>query len=491
MHGDGGLPSQPAWTGFGPGAGGLDANGLIRRALDPLELMQRVADQALSMIAGAEGALVGLLIGEETLRYVCGAGNLRDFVGEPLALEGSLSGRAIRANSTLITDDTETDPRVNRSATRSFNVRSSVCIPLGRGGEPVGIINVSASVASAFDEHDVALLSSLADFMSTVIGAASDFMAISSRLLNVRRGEDAPAGGSVAADLAGRFVASVLNPAEAEEAAARRRVEALMRERAFSLVFQPVFSLRTGAASGFEALARFGEGNSPPPDVWLAEAHRVGLGVDLEVALVEAAIEHLDRLPAGAVMAVNAGPEAIVSARIAGALAGVDPSRIVVELTEHVAVEDYPMLAGILSDLREDGIRLAIDDAGAGFASLMHILKLAPDFIKLDRQLISGIDADPVRQCLASSLVRFAKETNAVIIAEGVETAAELKALDDLGIGQAQGFYLARPSSVGGLEQSTRRGSTRVRGSRAEEQERVLADGQDVGAAEPVASVRA
>jgi EAL domain-containing protein (putative c-di-GMP-specific phosphodiesterase class I) len=494
MHGAGPSPSQPAWTGFAADAGGLDANGLIRRALDPLELMQRVADQARSMIGGAEGALVGLLIGEETLRYVCGSGNLTKFVGEPLKLEGSLSGRAIRDNATLITDDTESDPRVNRSATRSFNVRSSICVPLGRGGEPVGIINVSASAPKAFDEHDVALLSSLADFMSTVIGAASDFMTISSRLMSARHADDAHASGKgqqvLDADLAGRFVASVLNPAEAEETAARRRIEELLRDRAYSVVFQPVFDLATGCASGFEALARFGDAGSPPPDVWLAEAHRVGLGLDLEVALVEEAITHLESLPPGAVMAVNAGPEAIASARIAGALAGADASRIVVELTEHVAVEDYPMLGGILSDLRNTGVRLAIDDAGAGFASLMHILKLAPDFIKLDRQLISGIDTDPVRQCLASSLVRFAEETGAAIIAEGVETAAELRVLDDLGIGQVQGFYLARPAAIRALEQSTQLGSARVRGGRDAELEPLTVASQSLHSVSAAAPAR-
>ena len=99
-------------------------------------------------------------------------------------------------------------------------------------------------------------------------------------------------------------------------------------------------------------------------------------------------------------------------------------------------------------------MRLAIDDAGAGFASLMHILKLAPDFIKLDRELINGIDIDPVRRALAGSLMRFAEDTGATLIAEGVETATELLALSDLGIRHAQGFYLARPM---GIEAAARR----------------------------------
>ncbi|HEY1833403.1 MAG TPA: EAL domain-containing protein [Solirubrobacteraceae bacterium] len=456
------FPSQTIWDGLGAGGDRLGEGGLIRRAIDPLELMQRVADQALAMISGAEGALVGLIIDGDHLRYVCGAGHLHDYVGERLALDGSLSGRAIHANSTLITDDTEQDPRVNRTATRSFNVRSSVCVPLGRGEQPVGIINVSSSCTGAFDGHDVALLSSLADFMSTVIGAASDFIAVSSRLLSAGR-EDAPAGDGLRADLAGHFVAGVLNPDGAEEMAVRERIERLLVGERYSLAFQPVFDIESGRPLGFEALARFGGEDAPPPDVWLAEAHRVGLGVDLEGALVEKAIACLDRLPGDALLAVNAGPEALVSARMADALARVDPARVVVELTEHVAVQDYPLLAEALSELRARGIRLAIDDAGAGFASLMHILKLAPDFIKLDRQLISGIDRDPVRQCLASSLMRFAEETGAEIVAEGVESASELGALRQLGIRRVQGFHLARPVALDELGPASMRGEQRIR----------------------------
>ena len=211
-----------------------------------------------------------------------------------------------------------------------------------------------------------------------------------------------------------------------------------------------------------EALARFGEEGSPPPDVWFALAHRVGLGVELELALIEAALAEISRLPEGTVISLNAGPEALASKRIPAALANVDPARVIVELTEHAAVEDYPKLCESLAGLRAAGVRLAIDDAGAGFASLMHILKLAPDFIKLDRELVCGIDLDPVRRSLAHSLMRFAEDTGAMLIAEGVETATELKVLRDLGISRAQGFYLARPVPVQELERRIRNGAERL-----------------------------
>ena len=118
------------------------------------------------------------------------------------------------------------------------------------------------------------------------------------------------------------------------------------------------------------------------------------------------------------------------------------------ELTEQVRVDDYPLLSHTLEQLRSLGVRLAIDDTGAGFASLAHILKLAPDLIKLDRELTSGIDQDPVRSALGAALVSFASSTGAEIIAEGIETAGELNVLRKLGIRYGQGFLLCRPTTI-------------------------------------------
>ncbi|HEX4436180.1 MAG TPA: EAL domain-containing protein [Solirubrobacteraceae bacterium] len=445
---------------------------LIRQTIDPLALMQRVADQLVAMIDAADGALVGLLIDSKTIRYLCGSGYLSGFAGERLALEGSLSGNAIRTRRTLITDDTEADGRVNRDATRSFNVRSSVCVPLGRGDVPVGVLNISSARPGAFCQEDVSLLGGLAEFVSTAIGAATDLMTITARMCGLRRSETDSIAGLQAAGVPGgretpglrdQFVANVLDPAGAERIAARERIERAMDERQFEIAYQPVFDLRDGSMFALEALARFAPDPYRPPDVWLAEAHQAGLGVELELALLRAAVERVGELPEGALLTLNAGPEAICSRGIADVLAGVDPRRLVIELTEHVAVEDYPALAEALSGLRAAGVRLAIDDAGAGFASLMHILRLAPELIKLDRELISGIDLDPVRRSLVGSLLRFAEETGARIVAEGVEAATELAVLDELGIHHAQGFYLARPAPLQDLAAIAHGGAARVR----------------------------
>ena len=441
---------------------GVDALGeLIRETIDPLQVMQRVADQVVETIGAADGALVGLVVDSETIRYVCGSGHLSGFVGESLTRQGSLSGIALRSGRTLITDDTERDGRVNREATRAFDVRSSVCVPLGRDGGGVGVLNVSSRRPQAFGEHDVALLGGLADFISTVIGAATDLVEITARVCELSRSVQKHRGSGP--ELQERFVAGVLDPAGAERLATRERVGAALREQAWTIVFQPIFDLRRGELFGVEALARFDGAPYRAPDLWLADAATVGLGVDLELELVRAAVERLAALPPAAVLTVNAGPDALASPCLAELLQGVPGEQVVVELTEHVAVEDYPALARSLAVLRGRGVRLAIDDAGAGFASMMHILRLAPDFIKLDRELISGIDVDPVRRSLASSLMRFSGETGATIIAEGVETPGELSVLRRLGISHAQGFHLARPVRSAELDGAARAGLETLR----------------------------
>jgi EAL domain-containing protein (putative c-di-GMP-specific phosphodiesterase class I) len=126
-------------------------------------------------------------------------------------------------------------------------------------------------------------------------------------------------------------------------------------------------------------------------------------------------------------------------------MAGTDPASLVVEITEHVAVEDYDALSRVLRRFRDAGLRLAVDDAGAGYASLRHILKLRPDYIKIDLSLVRDIHLDPARQALVASLVSFARTVDAVLVGEGVEQQAELDMLVTLGVRQMQGFLLCPP----------------------------------------------
>lgn len=130
------------------------------------------------------------------------------------------------------------------------------------------------------------------------------------------------------------------------------------------------------------------------------------------------------------------------------ALVGGNASRMVVEITEHEAIEDYTVLAATLEGLREHGVRVAIDDAGAGFASLRHTLLLRPDIVKVDTSLTRNIDGDRAKRALTSALVSFGEEMGIAIVAEGIETREELETLVALGVPFGQGFYLAKPAPL-------------------------------------------
>ncbi|MBV8960015.1 MAG: EAL domain-containing protein, partial [Actinobacteria bacterium] len=150
----------------------------------------------------------------------------------------------------------------------------------------------------------------------------------------------------------------------------------------------------------------------------------------------------------GAVLAINVSPTTAMTGELAQLLARYPQERLVLELTEHAQVDDYDRLLEALTRLRSRGVCLAVDDAGAGFASLHHILLLSPDIIKLDISLVRDIHEDPVKRALACSLVTFAREIGSTIIAEGIETPDELATLADLGVPWGQGYHLGRPAPL-------------------------------------------
>jgi EAL domain-containing protein (putative c-di-GMP-specific phosphodiesterase class I) len=153
-------------------------------------------------------------------------------------------------------------------------------------------------------------------------------------------------------------------------------------------------------------------------------------------------------LPDDVFLTVNASAATILSNGLFEMLEARARPGLVVELTEHAHIEDYVPLMDALDRLRASGVRLAVDDAGAGYAGLSHILQVQPDIIKLDRFLITGAESDPARRALASSLVRFSAEIGAMLIAEGIETDVELSVLRDLGVTRGQGYLLARPAPL-------------------------------------------
>jgi EAL domain-containing protein (putative c-di-GMP-specific phosphodiesterase class I) len=258
-------------------------------------------------------------------------------------------------------------------------------------------------------------------------------------------------------DASDERVASALAAAVAEALAAeaellhrRDAVAELLRTEALRILFQPVFELVSGDLVAYEALARFpGEPERPPAD-WFADAGDVGLGVDLELAALRAALDQLDEVPADVSLSLNISPVAAVSPRFAEHVRPV-ADRIVIELTEHSSIPDYAPLASALGELRARGARLAIDDVGAGYATLRHVLNLAPDIVKLDLSLTHNIAGDPRRRALAAALVDFTDELGATVAAEGIESARDFALLRDLGVSHGQGFYLGPPSTLGSL----------------------------------------
>lgn len=248
----------------------------------------------------------------------------------------------------------------------------------------------------------------------------------------------------VFADLAafeiGREIEATKAAKEKEE-----RVRAALTNKQFSIVYQPIWDLGSRRPTGLECLARFSGPPSLSPDKWFKDAADAGLGTFLELAAIRAALAPLSALPANVYLAVNASPETMMSGELTDVFTEIPAERIVLELTEHAHVADYDGLLRALQPLRLRGVRLAVDDAGAGYSSLQHILQLRPELIKLDMSLTRSIDLDPARRALASALVAFAQDTGSGIIAEGVETASELEMLRNIGVGTAQGYFLGRP----------------------------------------------
>ena len=209
-------------------------------------------------------------------------------------------------------------------------------------------------------------------------------------------------------------------------------------------VFQPVIDLRTGMPSGYEALARFDLEEPIAVEEGFTAAHRFGLGHALEARAIKTALA-AGRPPHGGTLGINISPSALFSLEVDSVL----PQRldgILIEVTEHELVAGGASLIARLSDLRARGARLAIDDAGAGYAGFSQLMRLMPDIIKLDRDLVSGIDTNVAKAALTDAFVTFAHRIDAAVCAEGIEREAELRVLADLDVTYGQGFFLARPA---------------------------------------------
>jgi EAL domain-containing protein (putative c-di-GMP-specific phosphodiesterase class I) len=213
------------------------------------------------------------------------------------------------------------------------------------------------------------------------------------------------------------------------------------------VAYQPIFDMQSKQCLGIEALARF----APPftqPDWTLAASRKFGLSLELERLVIREAWKMLPRLAPGQFLALNVAPDALVElARRANLRDDLPLSQLVVEVTEHSVVDCYGPLLHELAPLRERGLRIAVDDAGAGYASLRHVLELRPDFVKVDRSLIHGIALDHAQQVAVAAFQTLASDLHASVVAEGVERADDLNVAVALGVRAAQGYLLGRPTT--------------------------------------------
>lgn len=249
--------------------------------------------------------------------------------------------------------------------------------------------------------------------------------------------------------IADLIAVQVQKEADAEHADSEmiRRIRQVLDGDGLSVVYQPIVEVVDEQLAGYECLSRFSAAPPRGPDKWFEEAALVGLSDDLELLAIHKALCGLEGLGRGPYVSLNISP-GIPAERLIKCLHGFPLNRIVLEITEHEAIEEYEAVKATLAPLRKLGARIAIDDAGAGYSSFRHILRLDPHFIKLDISLTRCIDTDPGKRALATAMVRFSQDTGSEIVAEGVETAAEFATLRELGVQKAQGYYLGRPKPL-------------------------------------------
>lgn len=334
-------------------------------------------------------------------------------VGGSDPLDESFCQRVVDGRLPELIPDTQALPGSwARDKAAEFGIRCHVSVPVRMGdGSVYGTLCCfSAAPEPSLGDRDLAIMRAFADFAGKELG---------------RKVEQERLRGEVAS-----------------------RVRALFAPDGLRTVLQPIVETGTGRVFGFEALTRFSSVPPRSPDQWFKDAAAAGLGEPLEMLAVAGALEALRQLPEPIYVGINVSAAHILSGAVARTLAGAPLGRVVLEITEHEPVADYAAFAAAIEPLRAGGMRLAIDDAGAGYSSFRHILGLAPDYIKLDMSLTRDIDRDRTRRALAGALARFAAETGSRIVAEGVETEAELATLRGFGVHKVQGYLVGRPQPV-------------------------------------------
>jgi EAL domain-containing protein (putative c-di-GMP-specific phosphodiesterase class I) len=361
---------------------------------------------------------------DQVLRFVDAAPGVQaPAEGTSLPLGGSFCSRVLDGRFPRLIPNTRAFPEAALlEVTAELHIGAYVGVPLlGPSGTAVGMLcAIDGEAHPAMDERDVAALRLLAQVLH---------------------------------DLGRRAVTA--SAVEAERRALLRAVQDVVRGDDRYPVLQPIVDLRTGTAVAAEGLTRFTgpspaqpEGGHRSAAHWFDDASRLGLREDLELVTAKAVLDLLDVVPAHVALAVNLGPQTLMTPRLDELLRDRRLPQIIVEITEHAPVADYDGLSAALRPYRERGLRLAVDDVGAGYSSLRHVLAIGPDLIKVDMALTRGADGDLVRRTLLTALAGFARDTGCLLVAEGVESHSELMAVADCGVDLVQGFALARPGTA-------------------------------------------
>lgn len=395
----------------------------------PALVMGRIAEQVCALMPKADGAAITLLrASDDAYVSVSAHGVLAATTGFAVPREGSFQGLAAREKQPKLIDDAPVDLRLSRhvrAMNKQWGTRSWAVSPLMHGDDAIGSLMLAARAPRAFDETDIDLMLQISEVVSALTYAMAD--------------GDEPGKRTITA----RFVTSVMLPEAAEVQGIQDRVDALlMQPTALSAVFQPIVHLPSSATVAYEGLTRFPASSELTPLQWFGAARRVGRGPDLEHAALSTILAAARAIPGNCPVAVNLSPSVAGEPTIQEMLTAQDRP-LIVEITEHEPFPDD--LAADLMRLRDRGIHLAVDDAGAGYASFAQLLRLQPDIIKIDGELITGIDTDPAKRALTTALNTLASELHAKTVAEAVETPEQLHTLLGLGVEYGQGFFLGRP----------------------------------------------
>ena len=409
----------------------LHANALLAAEVDALERLTAATSYAdavhrlltvarthLRMRVAWVSEFVG---GDQVLRFVdAEPGADAPAEGSRLPLSGSFCARVLDGRFPRVIPDTREVPDASLlDVTAELHIGAYVGVPLlGPTGAAAGMLcAVDGDACPTLDARDVTALQLLAQVLH---------------------------------DLQQRAVSAA--DAVAERDALSGAVDAVLAGHGRFPVLQPIVDLDSGSVVAAEGLTRFTAHSPTQPDrsaaQWFDDAARLGRREQLELATAAAVLDLLDHVPPHVALCVNLGPDTLLTDRFAAMLEGRSLERVVVEVTEHAPVHDYAALTAALRPYRERGLRLAVDDVGAGYASLRHVLCVSPDLIKIDMALTRGADGDMARRTLLKALAVFAHECSCRVVAEGVETVAELETVAACGIDLAQGYALARPSAA-------------------------------------------